>query len=104
MAKIVTSETEELREVYKLNPVTKFNAVEVELSGDKDALLEAIKRLKSSNKPMKAIFVPESSMEIARDLLRTHAASATLIDTSGKQRIFVSSASTTIKKKQTQIN
>jgi len=98
MAKIVTSETEELREIYKLNPVTKFNAVEVEISGDEDALLAAIKRLKSSNKPMKAIVVPESSIETARAMLSDLRVSATVIDISGKQRTFVSSAATLIKK------
>jgi len=98
MAKIVTSETEELREIYKLNPITKFNAVEVEISGDADALLKAIKRLKLSNKPMKAIVVPESSIETARSMLRNLGVSATIIDISGKQRIFVSSAFTPIKK------
>ena len=77
----------DIKKVYKHNPVTKFNAVEI-AENDND-IIEAIERLKLSTKPMKAIVVSDDSIVNTRELLRLSSLSATIINESGTYREYV---------------
>jgi hypothetical protein len=89
MSKNTDNPEELLNNLKKLNPVTKYNAVEIEISGNRDALRDAIIRLRTSDKPMKALVVLDDRLEDAKYMLKTLAAPATLINMSGTRREYV---------------
>ncbi len=78
-----------LKSVRRPDAVTKYKAVEIEMSGRRETLVAAARRLKESGKPQKVLIVPSKSLKAAKDAMWEVGVSGTVRNLNDTRRSYV---------------